>query len=102
MNERTYTEDGHVFERDAAGWLVDRDAHVIRIAQRGWRMMQPADALDHVHTGLHVLWVEVDGHRMENVASVRLDLQGGFPDTEIHLIGRVELVYLGENGEELT
>lgn len=78
---------------------------MIRIAQRGWNRDQAATTLDEVAAGFDCLWVEIDGVRIPGtLISATPDVVAGeFNRTYITLevLGRVELVYLDADGNEL-
>lgn len=75
----------------------------IRLAQRGWNGFRPAATAEEVQQGVDLLWVEIDGHRFEDIvaATVRADRGIAVPTIELQLAGAVEIVYLDTNGEEL-
>jgi hypothetical protein len=60
-----------------------------------------ADDLSQVTAGLNLEWVEVDGPRFEDVASVDFRPEAGFTTVKVEFIGTVEVVYLGREGREL-
>jgi hypothetical protein len=71
------------------------------VAQRGWAGVDFADSVDEVRAGLNLEWVEVDGHRFEDVVSAELKAEEGFTTLHVEFIGTVEVVYLGRDGQEL-
>lgn len=81
-------------------------SHRVRIAQKGWKGSGPAESADDVAVGLGVLWVEIDGHRFEEVFEAQVvarhdEFTPGAALT-FQLIGPVEIVYVGADGEELS
>lgn len=72
----------------------------IRIAQRAWAGSHPADTLDDTVIGLAMPWVELDGHRFDQISHAHIAIDSrGFPTITIGLIGLVEMVYLDSNGD---
>lgn len=89
----------------------------IRIGVEGRSGASYAESLADVVLGRGVHWVEVDGTRLTGITGVRLDIANGFHTTrlvldesfhgehvatEIGMLGSVELVYLGADGEPLV
>lgn len=76
----------------------------IRLGQQGWKGSTPAETLDEVFVGLKLLWVELDGHKFEDVISAefRADVDDiGQIGLVVKPIGSFEVVYVGQDGEEL-
>lgn len=89
----------------------------LRIATEGRTGVSFAQRLHEVIIGRGVVWVEIDGVRVEDVSGVRIGIQKGFQvnvieldsaffeegvAAEIEVLGNVELVYVGADGEPLT
>jgi hypothetical protein len=74
----------------------------IRIAMKGWSKFGPAETADEVRIGVGVPWVEVDGHRITEVVKAEIKTtEDGFQEVTVSLIGPVEIVYVGRDGEPL-
>lgn len=75
----------------------------ISVGTRGWNGDCPATSVDEVDSGLGIDWVEVDGQRIKDVVSVRLEIVKGFasPVISVELLGPLTLTYLDEQGEPL-
>lgn len=81
---------------------------MIRIAQQGRGRSAPAETLEEVVAGIGCHWVEVDGVRLtaaeHGLASAQFAATNGefsVPTLVLSVIGPVEVVYLGADGEEL-
>jgi hypothetical protein len=89
----------------------------IRIGVKGWDEASYAKRRVDVRAGLDVEWVEVEGVRIHRVTGARIHLFKGFHTVtlelgpgphdksvamELDVLGAVELVYLGADGEPLT
>lgn len=76
----------------------------IRIAQKGWRGAEAAKTLEEVGVGVTLPWIELDGVRFTDIASVQfLATKDGFGEARmtVELLGSIEVVYLGADGEPL-
>lgn len=76
----------------------------IRIAQQGWAAVQAAKNLEEVKAGIRLPWVELDGVRLTDIASVEFSAgadEFGQARMTIELLGPVEIVYVGPDGEPL-
>lgn len=77
----------------------------VRIGQRGLaRSSRAPETVDDVDLGYRVMWVELDGHRFEDVVTVAFSAGGDeitTPSITLNLIGAIEMVYVGADGEPL-
>lgn len=76
----------------------------ITIAQQGWAGSTPAKSLEEVRAGVKLPWIELDGHRLSDIAAVAFRAAGdefGKATMTVELLGPVEIVYVGENGQPL-
>jgi hypothetical protein len=76
----------------------------IRIAQKGWRGAEQARTLEEVQVGVTLPWVELDGVRFTDIAGVEFSAsKDGFGEARltIDLLGSIEVVYVGPDGEDL-
>lgn len=76
----------------------------IRIAQQGWGHDGPAKSLEEVRAGVKLPWIELDGHRLSDIASVEFraaTTEFGMATMTVELLGPVEIVYIGADGQPL-
>lgn len=76
----------------------------IRIAQQGWAGIRAAERIEDITAGIRLLWVEIDGCRIEDVSHAHFSAANDLtlPIMEVGVIGYVEIVYLGADGTELA
>lgn len=78
----------------------------IRVGVWGFKPTGPAHELEEVVAARNIVWVEVDGTRIDGTQLVSVSGnwggQSGFHVTEVGFIGLPEFVYLDRDGQELT
>lgn len=80
------------------------NGHRVRIAQRGWHGAAPASHVDDVQVGVKLPWVELDGHRYDDLVSAAVrfaDDEATLPELTLQVIGPVAIVYVDSDGEPL-
>jgi len=76
----------------------------VRIAMLGVGDGTVAETVEDVTIGVKVPWVELDGHRFEDIVAATFEAAGdGISTCRLVLepIGRVELVYVDHDGDPL-
>lgn len=76
----------------------------IRIAQKAWKGMQHATEMGPDVVGLDLMWVEIDGHRIDwvHAAEIRAaSREFSVPEITVAIIGTVEIVYVDKDGNEI-
>lgn len=66
---------------------------------------QPVESMDDVRAGIKMPWVELDGHRFEDLAEARIEMaSNGALRTYVtfQFIGPVEIVYVDRDGNEIS
>lgn len=76
-------------------------AHLLRVAQRGWDGPANAKSIEETHAGIEVAWIEIDGHRLDNVTKVEVVMDEHFTTPVVTLVARVEIVYVDKDGKPL-
>jgi hypothetical protein len=81
------------------------DGHRVRVAMKGWNRSQAATTPDEVSSGVMMPWVEIDGVKYDAVTHAEFHAdEHDFSrlTVTIGVLGPVDLVYLGPDGEELV